>query len=124
MFGENMQHKVVVAEDEAALRFMYELVLNPMGFEVFHAADGVEAVKLLEQIVPEIIFLDILLPKVNGQAILDYVRSAPHLVDTHVMIVSAHRRFEELCGPNDQFLLKPVLAADIREAVRRVMQTI
>jgi CheY-like chemotaxis protein len=118
-FGEPMKRQALIVEDEAALRLMYELVLNSMGFDVIHAGDGNEAMAVLQESAPEVVFLDMLLPNLNGKTVLDYIHTAAHLENTHVIIVSAHAHFEELCFSSDQFLLKPILSGHIREAVKR-----
>ena len=116
-----MQHTVLVVEDETALRVIYEYVLLPMGFEVLHAADGAQALAILEQTTPDIVFLDMLLPQIDGRTVLNYLRTASHLTQTRVVIVTAHTRFESDAGDKDQFLLKPVLPAALREAARRAL---
>ena len=121
-----MPYLALVVEDEAVLRDIYKVILMNFGFEVLEAADGEEALTLLQNNRPDLIFLDMLLPKVNGVAILHEVHTAPHLRHTRIVIISAHNRFtrSEYLKPDDMFLLKPVRPDDIRQAVNQFLATI
>jgi CheY-like chemotaxis protein len=113
-----MPHLALVVEDESSLRLIYEVVLTSLGFHVVHASDGHQALEILKANTPAVVFLDMLLPKVNGLTVLDYLHSASHLQHTHIVVVTAHHRFgqSEMLRPQDEFLLKPVQPQDIRKA--------
>lgn len=117
-----MKHLALVVEDEKPLRMIYEMVLKDIGFTIIHAADGQQALEVLRDTTPDIIFLDMLLPRVNGSAVLDYLHTTPRLEKTHIVIVSAHNRFSHsgLLRSQDVFLLKPVHPKDLRNAARRL----
>lgn len=110
----------VVVEDDPGLTMIYRMVLEEVNFEVLQASDGGKAMDVLRDCVPDILFLDILLPNVNGLAVLDYMAEAEHLQSTQIVIVSSNLRFEQdildmqLRQPL-QFILKPIRPATIRE---------
>ncbi len=108
----------LVVDDESAMRTLYEMILGGVGFAVQHAADGEQALALLEHQPPDVIFLDILLPKHDGREILDYRDANPRLRHVPVVVVSAHSHFRRLLalGPEDSFLVKPVRPNQIRDA--------
>ncbi len=112
------QLTALVVDDEAAMRTLYEMVLGAVGFAVQSAADGEQALALLQHQQPDVIFLDMLLPKRDGRAVLAYRESAPHLRHTPVVIVSAHGHFRRalFLEPGDSFLVKPVRPNQLREA--------
>jgi twitching motility two-component system response regulator PilG len=118
-----MVHLALIVEDEAPLRMIYETVLRELGFDVVQAADGEEAIALLMHYTPSVVFLDMLLPKVDGSQVLDYIQATPRLRNTATVIVTAHSRFEALMSlaANDVFLLKPVRPRDIQSAVQQVL---
>ena len=120
-----MTRLALIVEDELPLRELYESVLSKLGFEIIHAADGVEAIDILTNYSPDIVFLDMLLPRVDGRQVLDYIQSTPHLADTVTVVVTAHSRYRNLLPltPQDQFLLKPIRPHDIQAAVQRVLAT-
>lgn len=112
------QFTALVVDDEAAMRTLYEMVLNAVGFTVQHAADGEQAMDLLRRQPPDVVFLDMLLPKHDGSEVLDFREAMPHLRRVPVIIVSAHSHFRRTLnlGPEDRFLVKPVRPNQIREA--------
>jgi CheY-like chemotaxis protein len=115
-----MSYLALVVEDEAPLRTLYEIVLKSIGFEVLHASDGQQAINILAEHTPDLLLLDMLLPKVNGSAVLEYVHRTPRLQSTGVIIVTAHDRFSSM-GDNIVFLLKPVRPDDIKRAVSSIL---
>ena len=118
-----MKRLVLVVEDEAPLRSIYEKVLGTAGYKVMQAADGEEALALLSQMEPEIVILDMLLPKIDGARVLEYMRTAPHLQHTGVVIATAHNRFraQRNLAPNDLFLLKPIRPYELLQATEQVL---
>jgi len=116
-----MEHLALVVEDEKPLRIIYEMVLKDIGFTIIHAADGQQAIEALKDMTPHIVILDMLLPRVNGSIVLDYLHSTPRLQNTHIVVVSAHSRFnhEGLLRSQDEFLLKPIHPKDLRNAAKR-----
>ncbi|NWF67622.1 MAG: response regulator [Chloroflexi bacterium] len=118
-----MQYLALIVEDDNALRLIYRQILEPMQFQVLEASNGPEALNLLQSNTPHIVFLDMLLPYINGQTILDYLQTAPHLKNTLVIITTAHKQFQEVARniPDAQFILKPIQPAEVREAARRAI---
>jgi two-component system, OmpR family, response regulator VicR len=83
-----MVKKVLIVEDETALVYALQAMLKVEGFEVEIALDGEKALKKLETLRPDLIILDILLPKIEGWEVLHRVRANVKLADTPVIIVS------------------------------------
>lgn len=117
-----MEYLALVVEDEKSLRIIYEMVLKEIGFKIIHAADGEQALEILNDTTPDIVFLDMLLPRVNGTAVLDYLHNTPRFHNTQIVIVTAHDRFNHsgLLRPQDTFLLKPIHPRDLRNAAQRL----
>jgi len=121
-----MQHLALVVEDDPALRLIYRRLLAEANFEVLEAADGAQALTLLETHIPQLVFLDMLLPNVNGQMVLDALNSAERFSKTYVVVVTSNRRFEPLVYhvPLREFILKPIRPTQIREIAQRVTEAI
>jgi CheY-like chemotaxis protein len=118
-----MSYTSLIVDDDEHTRLIYERIMKLAGFQVIVAADGAQALEMLEHYSVDVVFLDILLPKVNGTVVLDYIRTTPHLADVYVVIVSAHNRFErspELERANE-FFVKPVRPMEIEEVAQRAM---
>ena len=58
--------KVLVAEDDPSVRMTIEFVLEDEGFEVHMAEDGAQALRIATELLPDIILLDQIMPKMNG----------------------------------------------------------
>jgi DNA-binding response OmpR family regulator len=83
-----MAKKIFIVEDEAALLYALEAKFRLEGFEVETAADGEEALKALRNYKPDLIVLDIILPKMDGWAVMQMIRADANLVSVPVVIVT------------------------------------
>jgi CheY-like chemotaxis protein len=84
-----MLKRILVADDEPHLIRSISFVLNKAGYEVCTANDGDEALKKLVDFKPELIFLDIMMPKKNGYEVCEEIRQMPDYKDTHIIVLSA-----------------------------------
>jgi DNA-binding response OmpR family regulator len=80
--------RVLVVEDDDALRGMLDDALTTAGFRVRVAAHGAEALRLLQHEIPNVIVLDLMLPWVNGIEVLATLRQQPHLVNVPVLVLT------------------------------------
>jgi two-component system, OmpR family, alkaline phosphatase synthesis response regulator PhoP len=107
--------KILIADDEPHVREMLDETLQELadgGVEIILAGNGMEALEAIRQNRPELVFLDVLMPKMNGLEVRDAVRNQLGLKDTHiVMLATKGHDFEnqllEGIGTDD-FLLKPL----------------
>jgi len=84
-----MKKKVLVADDDRiTLKYISDL-LTREGHEVAVAEDGFAVLNLLTSFAPDIMFFDLIMPKIDGSRLIHIVRNMPHLKDCHVVIVSA-----------------------------------
>ncbi|MCU0513251.1 MAG: response regulator [Anaerolineae bacterium] len=113
--------RVLVVEDEVALRVIYDRILRGLHCDVVAARDGEEALHLLEQYTPELVFLDILLPYVNGIQVMQYMATQERLRQVPVVMVSSASEYEQQKNilPFAEFYLKPILASQIKDIARR-----
>ena len=115
---------VLVVEDEATLAETIELYLRHEGFRTERAADGERALELFRAARPDLVLLDLGLPKVDGMEVLRRIRAAS---DVPVVILTARtEEVDELLGLGmgaDDYLVKPVsarkLLARVKVALRR-----
>ncbi|HRZ29597.1 MAG TPA: response regulator [Candidatus Paceibacterota bacterium] len=80
--------KILLVEDEAFLSSLLELKLSQEGFQVEKAMDGEEAFNMLENFMPDLILLDLILPKRNGFEFLEMLRNDPRFSKIPVIITS------------------------------------
>lgn len=113
-----MENLAVLVDDDQHSLFFFEHLLRPTGMHILTAQDGAQAIELLSRHTPSIIFLDLLLPRVNGLAVLEYIQASPVLDRTQVIIVSAQNpaRFTDSSALSrvDTFLVKPVRFKEVR----------
>ncbi|MDP1689137.1 MAG: response regulator [bacterium] len=82
------QKKLLLVEDDPFLSSLLKARLAKEGFVVAYAADGEEALELLRKEKPDLVLLDLILPKKSGFEVLEIMRDDPRLVKLPVMIVS------------------------------------
>lgn len=93
-FGERGAARVLFVEDDRSVAQMYRLKLELDGYLVDVATDGDMAVEMAVRDLPDIIFLDIRLPKLDGFGVLEALRAKPETKKTRVVILSNYSRRE------------------------------
>lgn len=84
----NTSQKVVIVEDNVALADIYKTRLEILGYTCFAAYDGIEAITIIEKEHPDLVLLDLMLPKIAGDQILGLMRSSTWGKDIKVLIIS------------------------------------
>jgi DNA-binding response OmpR family regulator len=86
----DVQKKVTVllAEDDSFLSSMYVTKLQLSGYDVLHAEDGEKALELLKQNTPDIILLDIVMPRKSGFEVLEELKKDPAKADIPVILLT------------------------------------
>ena len=87
--------KILVAEDDAASRALILEILSLMGYEVTAAADGGEAVRMIEETAPDLVLLDIQMPVLDGFAVLRWLRQHPRFARLPVLALTAFAMRED-----------------------------
>jgi len=86
--------QVLLIEDDSALAQMYRIKLERDGYTVRVAGEGEEAQRLIDEQLPDLIFLDIRLPKMDGLVFLEHLRSVERTRNIPVVIVSNYSEQE------------------------------
>ena len=84
-----MKAKVLLVDDEPDFVQLAEYNLTRQGYEVFAAANGVEALHQARRILPDLILLDLMLPDIDGVSVCEILRAQPSTADVPVIVVSA-----------------------------------
>jgi CheY-like chemotaxis protein len=79
---------ILFVEDDPLIVQVYRGPLQQRGFEVHVAEDGLVAMKGILQLRPDLVVLDVMMPKVDGKYVLNFIRSRPELIATKVIILS------------------------------------
>lgn len=80
---------ILLVDDDLTLREMYDERLKTEGFTIVQASNGEEALTKAKDIKPNLILLDIMMPKINGFDVLKSLKSDPELKDIPVIILTA-----------------------------------
>jgi len=85
---KNEKTKVLIIEDDSYISDMYKIKFEASGFEVIIASDGVAGLKVLEKNRPDIILLDIIMPKMDGFSVLKAIKDNLTLSKIPVMLLT------------------------------------
>lgn len=89
-----MSAKIAVIEDDMPIAQMYEFKLDHAGYQVKTAHDGLEGLKLCEEFLPDLILLDLRMPKMSGDEMLEKLRSKDWGANMRVVILTNISRDE------------------------------
>jgi DNA-binding response OmpR family regulator len=120
------KNKVLVVEDETFLVKIYTVKLKKEGYDVNIATDGEQAVKLAGEVKPDLILLDLILPKMNGFEALEQIRATATGKNTPVIVLSNLGQEEdikraELLGATD-YLVKANFS--IQEVIAKMAEVL
>ncbi|MGD1995267.1 MAG: response regulator [Anaerolineae bacterium] len=111
----------LIVEDDRDLAIIFAEALHAADYETEIARRGNEALACLASMTPEIVILDLHLPRVSGADILRQIRSEERLMETRVIIVTADpREAETLYEGADLTLIKPIDFGQLRDLAKRL----
>lgn len=111
----------LVAEDETDLAIIFSKALQEAGFETQIVRAGDTALMWLTSTAPQIVVLDLHLPRVSGEEVLAQIRADERLAATKVIIATADPRLAEtLQDKADLVLLKPIGFSQLRDLAARL----
>ena len=98
---------ILIVEDDEDLRRLFRTALSLSGYDVVEAADGLEALQRIDHSPPDLIVLDLVLPRVSGQAVREEIAAQAMTRDTPIVVITG-----TAADPDDLnvagFLRKPV----------------
>ncbi|MBU0572903.1 MAG: response regulator [Candidatus Margulisbacteria bacterium] len=118
--------KILIIEDEKEHIFMFRKRFEPMGYDIVEAHNGKEGIEKVKQEKPDLIFLDLVMPVMNGIEVCKALRDDPETKDVPIIVVSAVGEFElaQEClraGAND-FVRKPFEAKELIKKVNKLIK--
>lgn len=114
-----MSTRILIADDEPSTAEMLALILGFTGYEVTRAYDGAEALKLAREVKPDVLLLDVRMPKLYGSEVARRLKTDPELASKVVVLFSSADESDVSWreAGADAFLSKPI---DIRQLPRVV----
>ena len=120
-----MPERILVVDDEPFILRSLTFVLRTQGHEVFEAKNGTEAIALVREKKPDLVFLDVMMPLMNGYEVCHQIKSDPTLSDVHVIMLTAKGqesdRVKGLAVGADEYMTKPFSPSKIIQRVKDVM---
>jgi len=119
------QTLALVADDSITMRKVTTRVLENHGIEVITARDGVEATELMQDRIPDLLFLDIEMPRMDGYQVAEHVRADARLRHIPIIMITSragkkHRDRGEKAGAN-AYLSKPYKESELLNEVERLL---
>ncbi|KRV49481.1 hypothetical protein AQ490_21155 [Wenjunlia vitaminophila] len=119
-----MSGRVLVVDDSKVIRQLIRVNLELEGFEVVTAVDGAECLEIVHQVRPDVVTLDVVMPRLDGLRTAARLRADPRTRGLRLAIVSACTHFDlergEAAGV-DGYLGKPFEPGELVRLVRRLM---
>jgi len=89
VLAAGVRMNILIVEDSRFLRISNERALVRAGYQVITAADGEEGLRLARECLPDLVILDLMLPKLPGREVLRALRNRPETAEIPVMVVSS-----------------------------------
>ena len=117
--------KILIVDDEPNIVMSLEYIFKKENFEVFIARDGAEAIEIVENSIPDIILLDIMMPNVDGYQVLNYLKESETLRKIKVVFLSAKNKSSDIelglqLGA-DKYISKPFSVKNLVKEVKEVL---
>lgn len=110
--GNKPMHKVLVVDDEESIVELLKYNLEKSGYDVRTALDGMKAVEIAKKFIPDVVLLDIMMPKMDGVETCRLLRDAPDLQKTFIIFLTARsEEYSEVAAFDvgaDDYITKPI----------------
>jgi len=120
---ENKNIHILVVDDDDAIRFLLKDMLTDEGYRITTAADGGEAINLLQKEKYDIILLDIIMPSVSGFGVLKFIKD--NSIPIKVIMITAYSELKLAAESKqlgaDDFIAKPFMRQDLLNTIKQVL---
>jgi DNA-binding response OmpR family regulator len=121
------QQKILVVDDEPFICRSLTFVLKKGNYEVLEARNGEEALAAIREHKPDLVFLDVMMPKIDGFQVTEAVRADESLNDVKIILLTAKgqecdREVGKTAGAND-YMTKPFSPSKILDRARQILES-
>lgn len=121
-----MRKKILIVDDEPNIVMTLEYAFKKQDYEVFIARDGSEALDIVNNSVPDVVLLDIMMPNVDGYQTLKYIKNKPDLKNTKIVFLTAKNKSSDIekglhLGA-DKYLTKPFSVKKIVSEINNLLK--
>lgn len=123
-----MSSSVLIVDDEPMARTLLRLMLVRAGFDVIEAEDGFDALERIDERIPDIMILDVMMPGMDGFTVCETVRKQDGVSELPIIMLSAKTDTESVnrglrVGAN-KYLTKPISPDDLTRQVRDLLENV
>lgn len=120
-----MALSVLVADDEPNIVLSLQFLMKQAGFDVRVARDGEEAIAMIAESRPDLVLLDVMMPKKDGYEVCQTIRNTPDWRDMRIIMLTAKGREVErekgMAMGADEYITKPFSTRYVVERVRQLL---
>jgi diguanylate cyclase (GGDEF)-like protein len=125
-----MSDRLLVVDDDPDIARFIEVNLRTHGFEVHIASDGVEALERAQEIRPDLVLVDVMMPRMDGFQVVDHLRADPRTANTSIIMLTAKALTADkvlgITAGADDYIIKPFdpveLVARVKGTLRRARE--
>jgi len=119
--------KVLIVDDDMTLRELYEERMKAEGYTIISASDGEEAIEKTTKEKPDVILLDIMMPKINGIDVMKMLREKDETKGIPIIILTALiqeiDKIKDMMKPTDGYLVKSeIMPKDVVDKVKKSLE--
>lgn len=126
--AEEGRYRILLIEDDPAISNVVELNLRLDNYDVFLASDGEEGLRMVEEVHPDLIILDVMMPKLDGWQVLMQLKGDPRTRDIPVIMLTAiddeRSKVIGLRGGADDYVSKPFSPLELAARVKVILDRV
>ncbi|GER87697.1 hypothetical protein KDW_18590 [Dictyobacter vulcani] len=118
-----MKGRILVVDDDVGIQECLQIVLETEGYEVFIARDGMQALEMLDATTPDLIILDLMMPRMNGYEFVKTLEQQGRHAHLPIILLTAdpHVRKQASQMAVDAYLMKPFELLDLLDTVEKTL---
>lgn len=118
--------KIITIDDDPVVRTLIKKTFSSLGFEVITAADGFEGLQAIENNQPDIIFLDIMMPIIDGLEVLKRIKATPKIAKIPVIMFTAISDGQMVVESSkfgaEDYIIKPFQSSVLIQKVKELLK--
>jgi two-component system, OmpR family, response regulator VicR len=118
--------RILCIEDEPEMIDLIRLILNRRGYEVLGAAGGMEGIKLVREMLPDLVLLDLMMPDMDGWEVYQQMKADDSMREIPVIVVTAKaQNIDKVLGLHiakvDDYIAKPFGPQELMDSVEKIL---
>lgn len=121
-----MRYKILICEDNEKNRKLMKDILDYHGFEVFLAGNGIEGIKMAQEIIPDLILMDMQMPEMDGSEAIKKIRNISETRHIKIIVITSFAMVADkekaLLAGADYYLTKPINTRTLPSLIRSIIE--